>query len=175
VAVETSTAPATLQATDPSQAAISGQDRTYAAERAYPALQGRPWRSIVALAAMLYVGCSWCRAIGPFWCAGQFMLHAPIPAEPSPWGPVCSFCGVMSPSFTCGRCWTTQWLYLPGMNVPAQATGPGQLVAAVVQAQPNAGEHELKGLLIKFATSVVEGAGDQLGQDAANGLAGWAN
>ncbi len=103
------------------------------------------------------------------------MPHAPIPAEPSAWGPVCGYCGVMSPSFTCGRCMTFQWLYLPGMNIPAQATAPGQLVAAVVQAQPNAGQHEVKGLLMTFATSVVKSAGNELGQDAANGLAGWSN
>ena len=53
--------------------------------------------------------------------------------------------------------------------------GAGTAVAAVVQAQPNAGQHEVKGLLMEFATSVVKSAGNELGQDAANGLAGWSN
>jgi hypothetical protein len=59
------------------------------------------------------------------------------------------------------------------MNIPAQATGPGQLIAPVVQAQPNAGQHEVKGLISQFAISFAKSAGNELGQEAVQGLWGW--
>jgi hypothetical protein len=123
--------------------------------------------------AMLYVGCSNCRSIGPLWCAGQMMPHYPMAAEPSAWGPACGFCGVMPPYFTCMNCRTTQWLYLQGTAVPQQATMPGQMVAPVIQAAPNAQPHELKSLCADFASSFLKGMGNQLGQSAAHGMSGW--
>jgi hypothetical protein len=124
-------------------------------------------------AVMLFVGCSSCRSIGPLWCAGQFMPHMPLAAEPSARGPTCGFCGVMPPYFTCMRCGAVQWMYLAG-TPPPQAMPPGQLVAPVVQAPQNAGEGQVKGVVSEFVHAVVKSAGDEVGQRAAAGMAGWA-
>ena len=112
---------------------------------------------------MLFVGCSSCRSIGPLWCAGQFMPHMPVAAEPSPYGPACGFCGVMSPYFTCMQCGAVQLMYLAGA-APPQAQG--QLVAPVVQAPQHAGQGDVKHLVMEFVTGVLKGAGDQVGQQA---------
>ncbi len=117
---------------------------------------------------MLFVGCSSCRSIGPLWCAGQFMPHMPVAAEPSPWGPTCGFCGVMPPYFTCMRCGAVQWMYLAG-TAPPQALPQGQLVAPVVQAPQGAGEGDIKSLLMKLANQAAKSAGDELGKR----MAGW--
>jgi hypothetical protein len=118
---------------------------------------------------MLFVGCSSCRSIGPLWCAGQFMPHMPVGAAPSPYGPMCGYCGVMPPYFTCTRCGAVQWMYLAG-TPPPQALPQGQLVAPVVQAPQGAAEGEVKGIVMEFAGAVAKSAGEGLGQR----MAGWA-
>ncbi|HSB38137.1 MAG TPA: hypothetical protein VLD13_03525 [Gaiellaceae bacterium] len=73
----------------------------------------------------------------------------------------------MNPYFRCMQCGAVQLMYLAG-GAPPQAQG--QLVAPVVQAPQHAGESDVKHLLIEFATAVVKGAGDQVGQQA---MAAW--
>jgi hypothetical protein len=117
---------------------------------------------------MLFVGCSFCRSIGPLWCAGQLMPHMPVAVEPSPWGPACGFCGVMPPYFTCMNCRTVQLMYLAG-TAPPQGMAPGQLIAPVVQAPQHAGEGQVKKLIFAFVNEAVKGAGDEFGQR----MVGW--
>jgi len=111
---------------------------------------------------MLFVGCSSCRSIGPLWCGGQpFVPHGPVPAEPSAWGPMCRFCGVMSPYFTCMRCGAVQLMFLAGTS-PPQTMLPGQLVAPVVHAPEGAGEGQIASLLGKFAREGGKGFGEAM-------------
>jgi hypothetical protein len=127
---------------------------------------------------MLYVGCSNCRSVGPFYCGGQFGPHPPLPAEPSPMGPCCGFCGVMAPVFTCMRCGMVQGMYMPGMAPPpAPFPGLSPLVAPVYQAPASAPPHQIESGLRTtaqtFVREIAKGFAGQLGQDAANAMAGW--
>ena len=70
---------------------------------------------------VLYVGCGNCRATIPLVCTGQFMPHIPLPIAASQAGVSCGFCGLLAPVFTCGYCWTSQALYVPG-----NLTGEGE-------------------------------------------------
>jgi len=105
---------------------------------------------------MLYVGCSRCGAIGPLVCAGQFMPHMAVPAEPTAWGPACGFCGPFPPIFTCGRCFTQQWLVQQGAAMP-QGYQWGQAVAPVVQAPQGASHSQVHGMVGEFAKGLGEG------------------
>jgi hypothetical protein len=105
---------------------------------------------------MLYVGCGRCGAIGPYYCGGQFMPHVPVLAEPTPWGPACGFCGQMQPTFTCGRCFTTQWLVQQGAAMP-QGYQWGQPVAGAIQAPSGASHSQLNGLLGEFMKGLGQG------------------
>ena len=97
----------------------------------------------------------------------------PMPAEPSPFGPACGFCGVMPPYFTCMRCGAVQWMYLAGASPPPQQA-QGQLVAPVVQAPQHADEGQVKSIVLEFVHAFAKSAGDQAGQRAMAGMAGWA-
>jgi hypothetical protein len=99
------------------------------------------------------------------------MPHMPVAAEASAWGPTCGFCGVMPPYFRCMRCGAVQWMYLAG-TPPPQGMPQGQLVAPVVQAPQ--GEGQAKTLIVELAHAFVKGVGDDLGQRASAGMAGWA-
>jgi hypothetical protein len=78
-------------------------------------------------------------------------------------------CGVLPPVFVCGFCGGQQLLVLPGAAPPAPAMpGANQAYAPVVQAQPNAPEHTLKGPLEKFAESF----GTALGKGAVQAVFG---
>jgi hypothetical protein len=114
---------------------------------------------------MLYVGCSVCGAIGPLWCAGQFMPHAPIPVVRIPTGVGCQLCGPWPPIFTCMTCRTTQVLYIPGTtSMPTQPMpGATQYAAPVVQATQGATQQEVSGKL----SSVVAKATVSVGETAA--------
>jgi hypothetical protein len=123
---------------------------------------------------MLYVGCTRCGSVGPFLCAGKFMFHAPVPTEPSPMGPMCAWCGVLAPMFTCGVCGTTQGLYVPGMTVPpAQGAGIAPLVAPAVQAPEAASPHQLKSGFESAVNEFMGSFGKQLGQNVANSMSTW--
>jgi hypothetical protein len=125
---------------------------------------------------MLYVGCSRCRSVGPYYCGGQFMPHMPVPAEPSPMGPTCGYCGVMAPMFMCTVCGTTQGLYFPGMTVPpAQGAGVAPIVAPVAQAPANASPQQLQSGFGKAAEAFGSSFGRQLGENLANSMSGWMN
>jgi hypothetical protein len=103
---------------------------------------------------MLFVGCSRCQSIGPYLCAGQFTPHMPMPAEPSPQGPFCRYCGPMAPMFVCGVCGTRQGLYMPGMPPPAPAgMGFAPLVAPVVQAPQGASATQVQGRMASVVRS----------------------
>jgi hypothetical protein len=119
---------------------------------------------------MLFVGCSSCRSIGPLWCAGQFMPHMPVAAEPSAWGPMCGFCGVMPPYFTCMRCGAVQWMYLVG-TAPPQAMPQGQLIAPVVHAPQ--GEGQARSLIVELVHEAAKTAGGEVGNRLVAGMAGW--
>ena len=108
---------------------------------------------------MLYVGCCWCRSIVTLVCAGQSMPHMAVPVEQTVYGPACAYCGVLPPVFTCGNCYTAQWLIVQGAGVP-QGYQWGQPSAPVVQAPANASHSQVSDLLGKFA----EGAGQQFVQ-----------
>ena len=128
---------------------------------------------------MLYVGCSNCRSTGPLLCAGQFMPHVPMPAQPTPMGPQCPGCGAVFRNFTCGFCGMAQWLYMPGMPMPAaQAVGQGPPpVAAVVEAGANASAQDVTSKALKALTEIgtafASSAGEQFGQSAASSMSGW--
>ena len=129
---------------------------------------------------MLFAGCSNCQSIVPLWCAGQFMPHMPMPAEASPMGPYCGFCGPVPPIFTCMTCGARQWLFMPGARVPPpQVMGAGPpSIAPVVQASEHTNEHDLKSMcgkiLSDFLGEAAKSAGRQFGQDAGSGLSNWA-
>ena len=118
---------------------------------------------------MLFVGCSFCRSIGPLVCAGQFMPHMPVPVEPSAWGPACGYCGPMPPVFTCSRCFTQQWLLLQGA-APPQGMQQGQAFAPVVQAPAGAGESQVMKLIKVFVGEAGKGFGQQVGNQTMNWL-----
>ena len=123
---------------------------------------------------MLFVGCSRCRSIGPFMCAGTFAFHPPMPAEPSPSGPFCRMCGPMAPMFMCGVCGTRQGLFMPGMAAPPQQGFTGsQFVAPVVQAPQGASQGQVTSLLMTFAKRCVGSAGDQFGNDLGEAMGAW--
>src|SRR5690349_23248249 len=124
----------------------------------------RPKPFYPGCAAMLFVGCSSCSSIGPLWCAGQMMPHMPMPAEASPYGPACGFCGVMPPYFTCMRCGAVQWMYLQGAGAPPPQQG--QMIAPVVQASQNAGQGQLRGLMSECIHEVVKTGVHEIGQYA---------
>jgi len=117
---------------------------------------------------MLYVGCGFCRAIVPLWCAGQFMPHMPILVVSAPMGIYCSICGLLSPFFTCTFCWTKQMLFLPGAAFPLPGVFPGSTVniAPVVQAQPGTPNNVISGLFKELATGFTS----QVGKEAASAL-----
>lgn len=123
---------------------------------------------------MLYVGCSRCGSVGPFLCGGKFMFHVPMPTEPSPMGPICAWCGVLPPMFTCTACGTTQGLYMPGMTVPpAQGAGVAPLVAPAVQAAEAASPHQLRSGFERALSEAANSFGKQLGQNVANSMSTW--
>lgn len=123
---------------------------------------------------MLFVGCSRCRSIGPFMCAGTFAFHPPMPAEPSPSGPFCRMCGPMAPMFMCGVCGTRQGLFMPGMAAPPQQGFAGsQFVAPVVQAPQGASQGQVTSLLMTFAKRCANSAGDQFGNDLGEAMGAW--
>src|SRR5262249_17454631 len=111
---------------------------------------------------MLYVGCSQCGAIGPYFCGGQYMPPVPGLAEPTPWGPACGYCGQMQPQFRCGRCFTTQWLVQQGAAMP-QGYQWGQPVAGVVQAPSGASHGQLTELLGQLLNGIGQGVGSSFG------------
>jgi hypothetical protein len=107
--------------------------------------------------ALLYAGCGNCGAVVPLWCSGQFMPHMPMPVVATPMGAACQMCGVLPQIFTCGNCWTRQFLVLPGAPAPAQ-----QNLAPVVQAQPNAAPGKVMDLLKVAVDGFSTGAAKQI-------------
>lgn len=113
---------------------------------------------------MLFVGCSFCRAIVPLWCAGQFMPHVPYPVVGTQAGAYCNMCGPLSPVFTCTLCWSRQMLFLPGVSAaPSFYPGFGSNFAPVVQAQPGTSQNVLYDLFKQAAS----GFASQVGREAA--------
>jgi hypothetical protein len=107
------------------------------------------------------------------------MLHPAMPTQPTPMGPQCPGCGVVLRNFTCGFCGMAQWLYMPGMQMPAaQSVGQGPPpVAAVVEAGANASGQDVASkafkLLTDIGTAFASSAGEQFGQSAASNMSGW--
>jgi hypothetical protein len=85
------------------------------------------------------------------------MPHMPMPVAATPMGAACQMCGVLPQIFTCGYCWTRQFLVLPGAPVPAQ-----QNLAPVVQAQQNASPGAVMELLKEAAGKFGSGAAQQI-------------
>lgn len=121
---------------------------------------------------MLHAGCSFCGAITPLWCSGQFMPHAPIPAAYISNGFRCQLCGPLPPVFTCSRCWTMQMLYLPGStSMPTQPLpGAAQYMAPVVQANQGSDQHELSGKLSDVAKNAAGSFAQGFGKEVASSL-----
>jgi hypothetical protein len=69
-----------------------------------------------------------------------------------------------------------QGMYMPGMS-PASVPGVSPLVAPVYQAPASAQPHQIEGGLRSTAQTFLQefakGVAGQLGQDAANAMAGW--
>ncbi len=117
---------------------------------------------------MLYVGCGNCRATIPLVCTGQFMPHIPLPIAASQAGVSCGFCGLLAPVFTCGYCWTSQALYVPGTNAaPTPGFGASRYVAPAVDAPGNAIQAELSdrfaNVMEEFAGGVANSLGESFG------------
>src|SRR3954453_17906664 len=121
---------------------------------------------------MLMAGCSQCRSIAPLWCSGQFMPHAPLYVEPSPMGPLCGWCGLMPPVFTCFQCGTRQGLYMPGMPAAQAARGQG-LVAPVAATSEGASKHEVTDMLVHVAETFLKEGAKQWGQNVGNQMPTW--
>ena len=125
---------------------------------------------------MLYVGCSFCRNIGPLLCAGSFPPHPLMSAFQGPMGALCPFCGPMLPWFACGRCGSRQMMFFPTASsfFPPQVS-PGVMpsLAPVVQAAPGMSGNQLNSLFSKTITEFCTGFAGQFGQDMASALSGW--
>ena len=120
---------------------------------------------------MLYIGCSCCRAIGPFLCGGQMWPHPPLVAFSGPGYVACPQCGPMTPTFTCLFCGMYQMLYVPGARPPLLPAYPGMAsprMAPVFQAQQNASPDMLQTACQAF----VKGVASQLGQELVSGFFG---
>jgi hypothetical protein len=85
------------------------------------------------------------------------MPHMPVPVVATPMGAACQMCGVLPQIFTCGFCWTRQFLVLPGAPVPAQ-----QNLAPVVQAQQDAPPGAVMQLLKQAAGGFGSGAAHEI-------------
>jgi hypothetical protein len=113
---------------------------------------------------MIYARCGNCTTVVPLWCSGQFMPHMPVAPVVTPHGAYCSMCGVLPPVFTCGYCWCRQFLMIQGAQLPAMQVGPGQSVAAAIEAPAGASENMLKKPFATFLENVASGVGTALGQ-----------
>ena len=119
---------------------------------------------------MLYARCGFCGTIVPLWCAGQFMGHRPVLVVGTPNGAYCSACGILPPIFMCMHCGCRQYLMVQGAPFPAAASiGPGQVVAAAVQASPQASEGTLK----SGFKAMAQEAGRTFGQEGVQMLFRW--
>ena len=94
-----------------------------------------------------------------------YFLVRPLGFEPRTCGAYCSMCGVLPPIFTCGYCWCRQVLMVQGASPPAtQAFGPGQGIAAVVQAPAGATPATAKVALAEFLKNFAGELGKGMGQ-----------